>query len=71
MPVTNRKFSYLFFGPCPHSFVQVSWLIFIGVGTGGATGAMAPSLFGQNFLKIVPLFLKHNFYAENDSPGRG
>ena len=44
--------------------------IFISVGTGGATGAMAPSLFGQNSSKIVSL-LKNNFYPTNDPPGPG
>ena len=43
----------------------------IGVGTGGAKGAMAPHFSAKIILKIFPLFLKHNFYTENDSSGRG
>ena len=43
----------------------------IGVGTGGATGAMALHFSAKIILKIFPFFLKHNFYTENDSPGRG
>ena len=43
----------------------------IGVGTGGATGAMAPSLLAKIILKIFPFFLKYNFDTENHPPGRG
>ena len=44
----------------------------IGVGTGGAIGAMPPPQFSAKIiLEIFPFFLKHNFYTENDSPGRG
>ena len=38
--------------------------LYIDIGTGGATGAMAPSLFSQIIIKIFPFFPKHNFYTE-------
>ena len=38
---------------------------------GGATGAMAPSLFAKIILKIFPSFLNYNFDTENVPPGRG
>ena len=38
-------------------FIEILY-IDIGIGTGGATGAMAPSLFGQNYsLKLFLFFL--------------
>ena len=45
--------------------------MFIGVGTGGATGAMVPHFSAKIILRIFPFILTHNFYTENDSPGRG
>ena len=41
------------------------------MGTGGATGAMAPHFSAKIILKFFPFFLKRNLYTENDSPGRG
>ena len=35
--------------------------VFVGVGMGGATGAMAPQFSAKLILKIFPFFLKHNF----------
>ena len=51
---------------------QEGWLLIIGVGTGGATGAMTPLTFRPKlFLKSFPPFLNTILYAENDSPGQG
>ena len=43
----------------------------IGVGTGVATGTMAPHFSAKMFIRIFLFFRKHNLYTENDSPRQG
>ena len=48
--------------------------VYIGVGTPNRRGhgePWPPHFSAKIIFKIFPFFLKHNFYTENASPGRG